>query len=255
MFRYIIYFMTILAFTSNIIAGTREESIPDNKYIEYGKKFKYIYKICGTYKDGKLFCGSAIVIDRHWILTAAHVVDNHKFCVISQDDETNTVDEIIVHEDFIREKFGSADIALGYMKKPINLDFYPALYEDKDEINKICCISGYGITGTFKTGANLSDDKKRAGSNMVESIDRELLVCNASTNGDRKTTELEFLIASGDSGGGLFIDGKLAGINSIVLAADKKPDSSYGDESAHTRISSYVKWIRDKMNSKGTDRE
>jgi len=240
----------LMLINSTSFAGTREESIEDSRHIEYGKKFKYIYKICGTYKDGKLFCGSAIVIDRHWILTAAHVVNNHKFCIISQDDKTNTVDEIIVHEDFVREKFGSADIALGYMEKPIVLDFYPSLYEDKDELNKVCCISGYGLTGTFKTGANISDNKKRAGSNIIDAIDRELLLCNASSRDDKNATELEFLIAGGDSGGGLFIDGKLAGINSIVLAADKKPDSSYGDESAHTRISSYSKWIRDKINSK-----
>ena len=56
-------------------------------------------------------------------------------------------------------------------------------------------------------------------------------------------TELEFCAANGDSGGGLFIDNKLAGINSMVLAADKKTNSDYGDECTHTRISSYKSWI------------
>jgi hypothetical protein len=63
-------------------------------------------------------------------------------------------------------------------------------------------------------------------------------------------TELEFLICSGDSGGGLFINKKLAGINSCVLAADKKPNSSYGDDAGHTRISKYVPWIKQKIEEK-----
>lgn len=230
-------------------AGTGEESIPDHKYIEYGKKYKCVYKICGTYKDGKLFCASAIVIDRHWIITAAHVVNNARFCVVSQDDKANMVDEIIVHENFNPNKFGSTDMALGYMEKPIDLNFYPSLYEENNEQGKICSIVGYGFTGNFKTGAIIGDDKKRAGTNMIQYIDRDLLICNASQPNDKDSTGLEFLIASGDSGGGLFIDGRLAGINSGVLAADKIADSSYTDESAHTRISTNIRWIKEKMKS------
>jgi len=64
-----------------------------------------------------------------------------------------------------------------------------------------------------------------------------------------KDTNLEYCISHGDSGGGLFIDQKLAGINSIVLASDKNPDSNYGDESGHTRISKYKDWIEDNIKS------
>jgi secreted trypsin-like serine protease len=71
-------------------------------------------------------------------------------------------------------------------------------------------------------------------------MERSCLICSISGG---KKTELEFLIASGDSGGGLFLDGKLAGINSFVSAEDGKTNSSYGDESGHTRISLYREWI------------
>ena len=60
---------------------------------------------------------------------------------------------------------------------------------------------------------------------------------------EREVIKLEFLISHGDSGGGLFINGKLAGIHSFVSASDKKADSSYGDQSGHTRISTYKRWI------------
>ena len=58
---------------------------------------------------------------------------------------------------------------------------------------------------------------------------------------------LEFMIAPGDSGGGMFIGNKLAGINSFLMAADKKPDGTYGDEAAFTRISLYVDWIAEQI--------
>ena len=66
---------------------------------------------------------------------------------------------------------------------------------------------------------------------------------DAPSKNNERMTELEFLIGSGDSGGGLFLDGKLAGINSCVLAIDKKPNSTYSDESGHTRVSKYIDWI------------
>lgn len=238
----------IIAFIiySSSLAGTIDPNVADSEYINYSQKFKYIYKICGFNHDSSLFCASAVAIEPNWVLTAAHVVKNAKLCVVSQeeDKDSHIVDKIIVKEEFEENNFGYNDIALCYLSKELFLEFYPPLYEDEDEVNKLCCISGYGLTGTFLTGANKSDNKKRAGSNKVESIDRELLICTPSIS---RKTSLEFLISSGDSGGGLFIDGKLAGINSCVIAADKKPDSTYGDESGHTRISKHIGWIKNTI--------
>jgi len=80
--------------------------------------------------------------------------------------------------------------------------------------------------------------------NKIDYISDSLLMCSPSI---MSKTELEFLIASGDSGGGLFIDNKLAGINSCVMAVDKKPDSTYNDESGHTRVSKFLGWIKEHM--------
>jgi hypothetical protein len=113
-------------------------------------------------------------------------------------------------------------------------------------VDKVCSLSGWGFTGTFITGSTKYDNKRRAGSNIIEKTERTNLVCSPSPKGV-KHTELEFLIASGDSGGGLFIGNKLAGIHSSVLAIDKTPNSSYTDESCHTRISLYTKWIKESI--------
>lgn len=226
-------------------AGTRDPSTPDTKYIEYGSKFEYVLNICGIYNDGSMFCASCVAINKDWILTAAHVVKNAKHCGIHfKDSDVILVDKIICHKDFNGD-FGKSDIALCKLKQPLDLKFYPSLYENFDEEGKICCMAGYGLTGTFVTGQIISDSKRRAGSNRIDKIEKDLLICTPSKPNQKGMTTLEYIISSGDSGGGLFIDAKLAGINSCVLAEGKNPNSVYGDEGGHTRISIYIPWIKE----------
>lgn len=241
------YLLSIVLFFIQLgvaLSGTIDPNIPDQKYIEYGRKFKYIGKLCGSYTDNSLFCASAVVIKKHYIITAAHVVKGYKSCKISVEGSDYTIESFTWPEEFSTDIYGLNDIAIGFVKDPIKLDFYPELYDTDDELQKVCCISGYGLTGNFLTGAIKSDNNRRAGSNIVEEIDRELLICKPSKVNDPTRTSLEFLIASGDSGGGLFIDGKLAGINSCVSGIGKNStNSTYVSESGHTRISVHRRWI------------
>lgn len=240
-----------LIFLSNIsYSGTIDPNTPDEKYIKYGENFHCVLEILGSYKENKqLFSASCVAIDKNWVLTAAHVVKGSRFVFIYDDKDKKCiiVDEIITHEDFEEKVFGIADIALCHTSSDIILDFYPTLYTGSDEVNKICSISGFGQTGTFNTGIKLGDGKRRAGSNKIDNIENDLLICSPSVI---NKTELEFLIGSGDSGGGLFIDGKLAGINSCVTTLDKKPDSTYNDEGGHTRVSKFLQWIKNHMDKK-----
>lgn len=226
-------------------AGTIDPSIPDSKYVEYGKKFPCVVKICGVEKNGDKFCASSIIIDDHHILTAAHVVgDCDKCFIVTDSDDTYLISKIIIHKDFDKN-FGMGDIALGYSESNFDLPFYPKLYVNGDEVGKTCAIAGFGLTGNFNTGAITSDKNRRAGSNVVDRIYQDLLICDPSRNSSGEHTILEFFIASGDSGGGLFIDGKLAGINSCIIASGRSPKSKYNEESGHTRISKFIDWIND----------
>lgn len=236
--------LCLIASLSFTQAGTIDPYTPDTKYVEYAKDFHYVGKLCGTYKDGTKFCASAVAIDDHHILTAAHVVKGSNSCTVTLNNKEFCLTNVVIHKDFENE-FGIADIAIGYSEKPFDLGFYPSLYEDDDEEGKICCIAGFGITGTFKTGAIISDNKKRAGSNRIDGVQKDMLICSPSSSRDPKRTSLEFLIASGDSGGGLFIDNKLAGINSCVMAIDRPPQSRYNEESGHTRIQKFIPWIKE----------
>lgn len=242
---YILCWILLISITS---AGTIDPNISDQKYVEYGQKFKCVLEIAGAYDEdnSQKFCASAVAIDPRWVLTAAHVVKDSKvaFLYDSNSKKTIYIDNIICHKDFDANQFGFADIALCHTESDINTEFYAVIYEDKDEIDKICSIAGYGHTGNFNTGINKWDGKRRAGSNKVDYIENDLLVCSPSL---KDKTELEFLIGSGDSGGGLWIDGKLAGINSCVFTEDSITDSDYGDSSGHTRISKFKDWIKEKL--------
>ena len=238
--KFIRYLLFLWSF--GCYGGTIDPNIPDQKYLDFGSKFYCVVKLCGTYQDNSLFCASGVIIEKHFVLTAAHVVKGYKTCYVKINDTKYQLDNVIVHKDF-ESKFGVADIAICYYKKGFDLEYYPPLYTENKEVGKVASIAGWGLTGNFNKGVYLSDNKLRAGSNMVDGIDQDILICSPSQYGAKDHTLLEYMICSGDSGGGLFIDGKLAGINSCVLAVGKVPLSKYGDESGHTRVSKFLGWI------------
>lgn len=223
-------------------AGTIDPKTPDEKHIEYGKDFHCVGKLCGLDKDGKLGVGSCVAISERAVLTAAHVVHDVVAGHIHINDRQIDILKIETPIGFIYgEKLGG-DIAICIVKENIGLDFYPELYEKNDEISRIVSISGFGVHGTFSTGGIKSDKQRRAGSNVIDKIDGDLLLV---TPGGPRKTSLEFCITPGDSGGGLFIDNKLAGINCCVFH-DKGQDGPlgrYGHDAAHTRVSTHRKWI------------
>lgn len=231
-------------------AGTIDPNVPDQRYLDYGDKHECVVPIQGDCNckehDSKphQLSASAVVISRRWIVTAAHVVKNATNVRVIIRGEEYPMKRMVVNEEFKEEVLGMNDIALGESDKDMVLDFYPDLYDSGEETGKIASMCGYGVTGDFSTGFVKSDGRKRAGSNMIDKVENHVMVC--TVEGSRKTS-LEYMIAPGDSGGGIFIEKKLAGINSYVSAADGKPNSDYGDECYHTRISVFAPWIRKHM--------
>jgi hypothetical protein len=244
----LILILFCLFLENNLIAGTIDQNVPDSKYVEYGDKHESVVKLEGNYdnKDNTYFYASAVVIKPRWLLTAAHVIKGSKNCRIVVGKKTIPIDFIKHHASYEENKFGKYDIGIGHLKEDANISFYPELYSKDDEVGKICSMAGYGVTGTFQSTERKVDNLKRAGSNTVEAIDRDLLICSLK---DGPRTSLEFLICHGDSGGGLFIDKKLAGINSCILTEDKKLDSNINDWSGHTRVSLFIDWVKEVMDT------
>ena len=130
---------------------------------------------------------------------------------------------------------------------------------------------GFGITGTGLTGSDTFTLQKRAGQNVIDAFvgkgRRRTIVADFdnplnpgdSSFGSSDPLSLEYLIAPGDSGGGLFInvDGidLLAGVHSFGAAFDGLADSDYGDISGDSLVTPFNSWI-DRMirNGLGTGR-
>lgn len=233
-------------FCTTLFAGTIDPKTPDSKHVEYGQKFDCVGKItCKETETGRTAVASCVAIAPRWIITAAHVVRESKDFHVVFVGKTVPVVEVIVHENFDDHRVGCNDLALGHCESDLGLAFYPALYGNEDEVGKVASICGYGMTGTFSTGHTKSDSKRRAGSNVVDTVNPcGILICTA---GGTRRTELEFCISPGDSGGGLFLGNELAGINSFVMAEKRSPMSRYGDESGHTRISIHKDWINERI--------
>lgn len=227
------------------VAGTIDPKQSDATHVEYGKKFSCVARIiCRNVATNQTHAASCVVIAPQWIVTAAHVVDGTDGWIVLLDDGTKKpLKSISIHHGF-QGGVGNSDIALGRVDGMLDLEFYPALYGSRDEVGKVVSIAGYGLHGTFETGATESDGKKRAGQNIVDAVSEESLICSVSGG---VPTELEFMIGSGDSGGGLFIGNELAGINSFIMVAGRRPRSQYGEESAHSRVSCYKSWIEQEM--------
>lgn len=242
-----LFLILCLTLCSISYAGTIDPNKPDSKYIEYGTKHECVLQIGGQYKtddnDPKLFLASCVIITPKIILTAAHVVNGAKeIFVVDNKNNKVKVEFVLYLKEWNENIFGQNDIAIGYLKDSIDINFYPKLYSDDNEVGKTCSISGFGVTGSYIRGFTIGDNQKRAGSNIIDEIFNGMLVTSVTNN---KKTDLEFLIAYGDSGGGLFIDQKLAGINSGIMTdgKDKNLNSDQQDFATHTRVSIHKKWI------------
>lgn len=237
--------LLVICFSTLSYGGTIDPKNSDKDYLEYGAKHKCVLKLIGQRKDAENspYIASCVAISPLYMVTAAHVIDGAMTHGVVYNNEVYGCAIVATHINFSPNVFGKYDIALIRLFKPIYLDFYPKLYVNRNEKNKICSMAGFGLTGTFDTGflgKEKSDNRKRAGSNIIYGIQDNLLICSST---DQKTS-LEFIIAPGDSGGGLFIENKLAGIHSCVFGTDGASDSDYGDTSGHTRISDYIDWIQ-----------
>lgn len=173
------------------------------------------------------------------------------------------------------------DIALIHLSTPVT-GITPAVrYTGTAEVGKVGTYVGYGMRGTGLTGMLLSDELRRAGNNMLDlaggnnptgtggfdwASDRIVFsdfddpgdADGINLMGTASLLALEYSIASGDSGGPLFVDFPddgmgplLVGINSFVgafgpgdpLPGDNTPNSSYGDFVGATRVAAFNSWI------------
>jgi hypothetical protein len=242
--KYIISVVLFIILCFSARGGTYRTDVEPQKYLDFGKKF-YCVKTLSTEKKTEnrtqFSTGSCVILNSHWIITAGHIADEpFDIAYVTIGKKKHFINKIIVNKNYNSKKL-IGDIALGFCEKGFGEVETPVLMSEQIKLNSKCSIAGYGRYGDMKNGAKYFDGKIRAGTNTLVSRFHDMVVCVGSN--DKTKTSLEFLPNVGDSGGGLFVDGKLAGIMSLVFSKDKTANSDYGDEAAFVEIYPYLEWI------------
>lgn len=249
------------------LGGTIRHDRADSNYTSLATS----YPAVGALTWGS-YIGSATLIDDNWILSAGHCLDDGAY-----DPEDWTFDltdsgggvhigaEIFLNPGWVGDLTDGTDIALLRLATSETTVTPATLNTDTSELGRTATHVGYGRTGTGLTGMNAPAGTKRAGNNVVdldgdsvagyndmvlfEDFDSGLVGDNWS--GSQSQLNLEYLIASGDSGGAMFIDfgsgDVVAGVHSFIASVDSLTDADYGDISGSTRVSSYATWINNTI--------
>jgi hypothetical protein len=236
----------ILCWASSAFAGTTDDAIPDARYLDYARGFApYTARIIGARTDGTTPAGTCVLIADYWCLTAAHVVDDYAHGLVHASTGIRRIQRIFTHRDYRDTDYGWHDIALVRVDRPFGLAFYPSLSSGQEAIGATVSVAGYGMTGRLSTGYTHGDGALRAGTGKIVRFERGVIVLPAMRGG----SPLPLCIAPGDSGGPLFVNGRLAGINSFTMKEQDgtKTRSKVGEESAHTRVSLYHDWFHEVM--------
>lgn len=268
----VVFVVALLGLTQQGDAGTIRHDVDDQAYLDLAAYFPSVGQVQGSSAAGGYF-GSATLIDSHWAVTAAHVVD----AATSLSFELGGIDyqasNWITHPTWDGQIDKGYDIGLIQFGTDLAAatGIVPASrYTGSDELGRRGTFVGYGATGTGLTGATSfagDGQRRRAGHNQIDAAlrtsgkgDRILLAdfdnpatipSDGNNTGSADPLGLEYLIAGGDSGGGLFLDSDgddladvLAGVHSFGWGRlDGTADSDYDDASGSTRLSSFNDWI------------
>ncbi len=201
---------------------------------------------------------SGTLINRRWVLTAGHCVDFGNNGVNFQlGGEGRAYRGVSWHVPRQwRGRFGSigTDIALVRLDRPVTTGKPVKLYRG-GLVDREVTYTGFGTWGNAITGAiNNVDGVGRSGQNIVDGFiggaNQRRRTFHTDMDGGLSSSEitsaddypiaLEYTSARGDSGGGVFIGDRLAGVVSFGTSLF----SQFGDVAGNTRVQPWIQWIR-----------
>lgn len=250
-------------------AGMILDEISDSLYTNYGSRFASV---------GKIGTASGTLIAPNWVVTAGHVAIGN----FTIGGNTYAAAEMIKHPQFLANGSNVGygyDIAVMRLSTPVVGIAPSPFYIGNGELGAMLSITGYGETGVGSTGQSSNPGTLRGGTNIADELmsfsngpggqvgaqnavllsDFDALASrdpsgSFNTLGTRTATDLEYHLAIGDSGGGVFIQENgtwyLAGVNSFVASQRDWTGSGntlpfgYGAVSGFTRVSSFKDFIQ-----------
>jgi len=192
------------------------------------------------------------LIGETWIITAAHVgqyidqaVDAHRITVAG---EPNSIAAVVIHPSWDEEALGApgvTDIALLRLTHPVSKVIPVALYLDRNELNAVITLCGWGRTADGTNDVLVRDGRFRCGENQVDAVTPRLRFRFDEPDASR-ALPLEAVSGPGDSGGPAFIeiDGVryLAGVSSFQ--EDVTVPGIFGVTENYERVSDHLDWIK-----------
>ena len=277
--RFLVIFSAILLLLgSSIQAGVRRDDVSDTPFLELAASALYDSVGRLSFSVGRSsYLASGVLISPDWVLTAGHVVggNNYQGGGISNLTFSLTSGGSVLsyaalawyaHPGWIAtqgDMLAGYDLGLIHLQSSVSAVQAASLYLSETLQIQAGTMVGYGATGTGITGFQAGTaGTKRAGQNMIEAqgdgatISSSILFVDFDQPGTDANNvfggnvplSLEYLIAPGDSGGGLFVTQSqqtfLVGISSFTGGLwDGTANSSYGDVAGFTSTTSQLAWI------------
>lgn len=268
--------LVLFATVSTAAGGTIRHDRSDSLYraLAQEPQFAAVGRYSGT------LGGSLTLIHPEWALTAAHVISDNQgnlhthLGTVTIGSNVRTATQFIVprgvngNPGWNGSVGAGFDIALIRLSSPITNITPATIYTGFQEYGQVVTMVGYGQTGNGTTGSTGSSGIKRAGQNVIDELftmrngltglrwdfdDPPGAGANAPNRlgGSNTPLDLEYQIASGDSGGGSFIQENgnwfLAGVHSATYDFFTWPGTNdshtYGDVTIVTRVSAYQQFI------------
>ena len=242
--RNTIILLAALITTSTANGIVIRHDVEDKKYVALGNEYSgSVAYIAGC---------AATLIDKNWLLTAAHCVEGKEEEVFSarHDDYIYRVENIFIHPRFNRINDEVFDAALVQLKDPI-AHGKPAIPNRKrNEVGQQVIFVGRGTFGNGRDGLIRDDAKQRGATNTVASANENVLEFIFDSPG--KATKYEGISSRGDSGGPAFL---IVNNKPVVIGISSYQDGHgfaeghYGVGEYYTRVSSIYSWLQSVINN------